>query len=154
MRVAIVGSRHFESEEVAKAWEGVVRGYVKRLPQGTVVISGGAAGVDSWAEDEAKKRGLAVTVFPVDKRGLPVDDRERKIEFAKRAYARNQKIVDEADILVAFWNGKSGGTADTLARARRAKMPYATVNKKGGDFVYRCTEDDPMNLYLEPKRGH
>lgn len=155
MRVAIVGSRKFDGEEVAKLWEAVVRGYVKRLPPGTVVVSGGADGVDSWAADEAAKRGLSVSVFPVNKRGLPLDDRERRIEFAKRAYARNQKIVDDADILIAFWNGKSGGTADTVARARSAKIPYATVSLKNGDtFIYRCTEDNPMNLYLEPAKGH
>lgn len=155
MRVAIVGSRRFASEDVANAWEHVVRGYVKRLPQGTVVVSGGAIGVDSWAEDEAKRRGLETNIFPVDKSGLPIDQRERRIEFAKRAYARNQKIVDDADILVAFWDGKSGGTADTVARARRSKMPYATVGSRGDCvFTYRCTEDDPRNLYLEPKKGH
>lgn len=154
MRVAIVGSRKFESEAVAREWEDIVRGYVKRLPQGTVVVSGGAAGVDSWAEDEAKKRGLEVKVFPVDKRGLPIEDRARRIEFAKRAYARNQKIVDFTDVLVAFWNEKSGGTTDTITRARVGKIPHAVVLRRHDDFIYRCTEDDPRNLYLEPKKGH
>jgi predicted Rossmann fold nucleotide-binding protein DprA/Smf involved in DNA uptake len=43
-RVAIIGSRDYPDLER-------VRAYVRRLPTGTVFISGGARGVDSAAEN-------------------------------------------------------------------------------------------------------
>lgn len=43
MRVAIIGSRRFP-------YPIVVVDFVRSLPAGTVVVSGGAPGVDSWAE--------------------------------------------------------------------------------------------------------
>ena len=36
---------------------------------------------------------------------------------------RNQLIVDSCDILLAVWNGKSRGTQNTLAYARRINKP-------------------------------
>jgi hypothetical protein len=57
--VAIVGSRNFPH----KHW---VDAFVDRLQPDTVVISGGAKGVDTWAEKAARKRGLNVKIFPVE----------------------------------------------------------------------------------------
>jgi len=48
--VAIIGSRRRKDEEV-------IRAFVRSLPSDTIVVSGGAKGVDQWAENEAIKRG-------------------------------------------------------------------------------------------------
>lgn len=59
-RVAIVGARNASPETLTK-----VREYVAALPNGTIVISGGAAGVDSAATQEAMARGLqALNTMP------------------------------------------------------------------------------------------
>jgi transposase len=112
MKIAIVGSRDY-------ARLNRVREYVAALPEGTTVVSGGAKGVDQTAENCARARGLRVESVPVDKVGLPpFGSDESRVEYARRAYARNQKIVDFADFVVAFWNGYSGGTKNTIDRAR------------------------------------
>ena len=59
MNVAIVGSRDYPHPE--HVWS-----YVATLPADTVVVSGGARGVDSWAAAAATHHGLQVRVYPAD----------------------------------------------------------------------------------------
>ena len=59
MRIAIVGSRNYTDAD------GVVE-YVNSLPDDTIVITGGADGVDSIAEGAARKRGLEVIIYRPD----------------------------------------------------------------------------------------
>lgn len=102
MRVAIVGSRDYLNESA-------VRAYVRALPPGTVVVSGGARGVDRWAASEAKECGLEVVEYLADW------DR-----YGRRAgMIRNSLIVSDSDKVVAFWDGVSAGTANTIKSARR-----------------------------------
>jgi hypothetical protein len=45
-------------------------------------------------------------------------------QIADRYYARNQRIVDDSDIIVAFVAPhRTGGTEDTMRRAKRAGKP-------------------------------
>ena len=41
-------------------------------------------------------------------------------EIVKSYYARNQQVVDFADVVVAFVDKTTGGTWDTIRRARKA----------------------------------
>lgn len=53
-------------------------------------------------------------------RGLPVIRVAASFEEAKDARAsaeRNQRLIDQADALVAFWDGESQGTRMTVERA-------------------------------------
>lgn len=103
MKIAIVGSRGYADEQE-------VRAFVRSLNEGDTVVSGGARGVDSWAEDEARKRGLEVKVFPADWDRL-----------GRRAgFVRNADIVAYSEAVVAFWDGSSKGTASTIRLARQA----------------------------------
>lgn len=90
--VAIIGSRHYPEP-------GPVSAYVSRLPADAVAVSGGSPGVDSFAEDAAKARGLETLIFAAD-----------WDQFGRRAGPiRNARIVAQADRVVA-------GVADVQAR--------------------------------------
>lgn len=117
MRVAIVGSRSYSA-----LWR--VTEYVKSLPSDSVVISGGARGVDKTAEVTASAYGLGVCMYPVP----PSTSRW---DFTRKAYARNQVIVDDCDRVVAFWDGISPGTHDTLNRAQNAHKPILIIYPTG-----------------------
>lgn len=109
-RVAIVGSRTWTDRD--KVIE-----YVMGLPSNTIVVSGGARGVDRWAEQAARDRGLEVEVYRPDwtsGRGAGM--------------ARNQIIVDRSDRVVAFWDGESRGTRDTILKTKRAGKPLKIIN--------------------------
>ncbi len=110
MKIAIVGSRTYP--DLNKVVE-----YVKALPEGTTIVSGGALGPDLVAEKAAKRRGLPTLIFLADWKAEP-----------KEAGAiRNQTIVDHADEVVAFWDGISKGTAITIRKAKAAGKPVTII---------------------------
>jgi hypothetical protein len=124
MKIAIVGSRGFPRPKV-------VNDFVNLLPADTTIISGRGNGVDTWAEEAAKKRGLGAEIYPVDTRDMPNENPARRIEFTKRAYARNQVIAEECELMVAFWDGSSGGTKDVMARARKRGVVVTVIGPTG-----------------------
>lgn len=104
-RVAIVGSRDYADLEG-------VRAYVRGLPRDTVIISGGARGVDQTAVEEAGRLGMAHEVYPADwSKGRAA------------GFARNKIIVERCTSLVAFWDGKSAGTSHSIRLATAAGKP-------------------------------
>jgi hypothetical protein len=108
--VAVVGSREYPDEER-------VRVFVRSLPSDSVLISGGARGVDSWAEDEARRHGMIVHVYPADWK-----------RYGRRAgFIRNVDIVRSANRVVAFWDGRSPGTKSTIDIAERESKPCEVV---------------------------
>ena len=101
MKVAIVGSRHFS--EPARVAE-----YVNALPPKASIITGSASGVDAEATKAARAKGISVQVMPAS-----FDE----LSDASKAAARNQRLIDACDVLVAFWDGSSKGTRATVDRA-------------------------------------
>jgi NADP-dependent 3-hydroxy acid dehydrogenase YdfG len=101
VRVAIVGSRRFS--EPAR-----VSDYVNALPPRASIITGSASGVDAAATKAARAKGIPVQVIPAS-----FDE----LSDAARSAARNQRLVDACDVLVAFWDGSSKGTRSTVERA-------------------------------------
>ena len=110
MKVAIVGSRSWKDHEM-------VRDYISSLDVDDVVVSGGARGVDQFAEIYAAKQGLETIVFPADWK-----------TYGKRAgVLRNRDIIDAADRVVAFWDGSSAGTKSSIELARKANKPVLVL---------------------------
>ncbi|HET9410736.1 MAG TPA: SLOG family protein [Candidatus Dormibacteraeota bacterium] len=116
MRVAIVGSRHFsDPDRVAE--------YIDGLPARASIITGSASGVDAAATKAARTRGLAVQVMPAS-----FDE----VSDASKSAARNQRLVDACDVLVAFWDGASSGTRATVERALDSgKEVHVFLSKMG-----------------------
>jgi len=101
VRVAIVGSRRFtEPDRVTE--------YVNSLPPRASIITGSASGVDAAATKAARAKGIPVQVLPAS-----FDE----LADASKSVARNQRLVDACDVLVAFWDGASKGTRATVDRA-------------------------------------
>ena len=99
MKIAIIGSRSLTNVDISKY-----------LPENiTEIISGGAKGIDSLAEQYADKNGIAKTIIRPDykryKRGAPLK--------------RNKEIVQLADKIIALWDGTSRGTKFTIDCAKR-----------------------------------
>jgi predicted Rossmann fold nucleotide-binding protein DprA/Smf involved in DNA uptake len=100
-RFAIVGSRHYPSlSRVAE--------YVNGLPKGSTIVTGSASGVDAEATKAARGRELAVIRLAAS---------FEEARDARAAVERNQKLIDQADVVVAFWDGASQGTRGTIDRA-------------------------------------
>lgn len=111
--LAIVGARFHGNR-------GQIDALVDEVPAGTTVVSGGAAGVDSWAVARARTRGLPTIELPVVPGAW-----ER---WGKRAgHLRNAELVAAVDeIWAAPWVG-ARGTWNTIAQAREAGRPLRLV---------------------------
>ena len=87
MKIAVIGSRTL-----------TVRNLEKYIPKDTTeIISGGANGIDRCAKEFAVKNNIRYTEF------LP----EYKIHGRYAPLKRNLEIIDNADFVLAFWDGKS-----------------------------------------------
>ncbi len=69
----------------------------------TVVLSGGALGADRLGERWARANGVTLEKYPVSRADWE--------ELGKRAgYVRNEKMAQNAEALIALWDGESKGT--------------------------------------------
>jgi NADP-dependent 3-hydroxy acid dehydrogenase YdfG len=82
--------------------------YIRSLPARASIITGSASGVDAAATKAARDKGISVQVIPAS-----FDE----LADASKSAARNQRLVDACDVLVAFWDGASKGTRTTVERA-------------------------------------
>ena len=103
MKTAIIGSRNITNVDLSRF-----------IPSGTTeIVSGGARGVDTVAKRYAVDHGLKLTEF------LPEYER-----FGRGApLKRNITIIENADIVLAFWDGKSRDTKFVIDNCHRRNIP-------------------------------
>ena len=124
MKIAFVGSRTFKDTE----WDDdslicrIVREtFCDPVYRDREFVSGGAKGVDSIAEKYARGHGVKCHIF------LP--DWE---QYGKSAgFIRNKLIIDAADKVIAFWDGKSKGTKSSIDLAINAGKPVDVYIRTG-----------------------
>jgi hypothetical protein len=104
VRVAIVGSRGYPRMDMV--WDFVTK-LAARRPD-TVIVSGGARGVDTVAAVAGRMAGIQVLEIIPDWDG----------EGMGAGFLRNSEIVAQVESVVAFWDGVSRGTRDTIEKAR------------------------------------
>ena len=94
MKLLIVGSRSITDFDLTKY-----------IPTGVdLIISGGARGVDSLAEQYADKNRISKLVL-----------RPNYVKYGKAApLIRNKQMVDIADKVIVFWDGITKGSAQTI----------------------------------------
>lgn len=100
MTFAIVGSREFPDRELVESITQQLIVDYKNI----ILVSGGAKGVDSWAEEIFHRYGKIVKVH------YPDWDKHGK----SAGFLRNKKIINDADMVLAFWDGKSKGTKHSI----------------------------------------
>lgn len=115
MKVAIIGSRKFNDFDLLYK---TVKKYCKENNISIeIIVSGGAKGADSLAEQFAKENDLQTKIF------YP----EWGIYGRTACSARNTQIVEFSDIVFAFWDGKSPGTNDSIIKAQKLQKTVITI---------------------------
>ena len=99
MKIAIIGSRTISQVPIQEYLPANV----------TEIVSGGARGVDTQAKRYAQKAGIPLTEF------LP----QYALYGRAAPLKRNEEIARYADGVLAFWDGVSKGTADTIRHFQR-----------------------------------
>lgn len=116
-RVIIAGGRYFDDYELLK--EKVDFYLLKKRAEGAriVIISGTANGADKLGERYASDRNYLVRRFPA-----------RWDTYGKSAGPiRNAEMANNADALIAFWDGKSKGTNSMISLAKSKNLQTAVV---------------------------
>lgn len=114
MKVAVIGSRSL-----------FVKNIGEYLPVNIdEIVSGGAKGIDTCAGSFAIANKIKFTEF------LP--DYEK---FGRSApLKRNLQIIEYADAVIAFWDGKSRGTEYVIRNCNKMNVPYIRYLFKGVDL--------------------
>lgn len=110
MKVAVIGSRGLHVKDLKQY-----------LPEDvTELVSGGAHGIDSDAKAYAEEQGIPIKEFLPDYkrfgRGAPLK--------------RNLEIIAYADMVLAFWDGKSRGTKYVIDRCSEKEVPVRVYELK------------------------
>lgn len=116
-RVVIGGCRDYENYEVFCKYVDI---YLSRIGKENkiVIVSGHCSGVDVMAERYAKENGYAVEIYPADWK-----------KYGRAAGPkRNKLMVETADYVIAFWDGRSRGTKSLIDYAVKLKKPMRVVD--------------------------
>jgi|WetSurMetagenome_2_1015567.scaffolds.fasta_scaffold883786_2 predicted Rossmann fold nucleotide-binding protein DprA/Smf involved in DNA uptake len=112
MRIAVIGSRSFNNYEYMQA---ILDSFTITLSDSRKLwfVSGGARGADKLAERYIEERKFGMTVYPAD----------WKAHGKSAGFKRNKQIVDNADVVLAFWDGESKGTLHSINLAKEQGKP-------------------------------
>jgi hypothetical protein len=106
VKIAIIGSRGFQYPNLIA--DRLINLKMEYNLNELEIISGGAkAGADAFAKDFTERMGLKFKEIPPDmSAGYDV------VQY----HIRNDKIIQEADKVIAFWDGKSRGTKSVIEK--------------------------------------
>lgn len=143
MKVIIAGSRRFTDYEYLKSTVD----WLLEKSKDIEIFSGGAIGADVLGEKYAKERGYPIKSFPANwsKHGKSAGP------------IRNKEMADGANLLIAFYDGKSRGTKNMIKQAFANKIPVydcryledrvCIITNIGvfGTMKAQVFKDDPFN---------
>ena len=115
-KVIIAGSRSFADYEKLKSVCDSILPNQYSEPCITI-LSGTSSGSDSLGERYAHERGYALQRHPADWK-----------KYGKAAGPiRNRQMAENADVLIAFWNGRSKGTKNMIETAKKLGLIVETI---------------------------
>jgi predicted Rossmann fold nucleotide-binding protein DprA/Smf involved in DNA uptake len=116
MIYAVIGSRSFNNYKLLKET-------LDKHNDIGEIVSGGAVGSDSLAEKYAKENKIPFKVFKPNWQDFSepcVIKTNQYGDFnALAGLKRNQLIIDYCDKVIAFWDGKSRGSKDSINKAQQ-----------------------------------
>lgn len=112
-----------------KKFDGEGSGQISAARNDGNRIAGGAAGVDRSAREYAEAQGIKLIEF------LP--DHEKRGRSAP--LYRNIAIIEYSDMVLAFWDGKSSGTAHVITNCKKTGVPVEVFIFDGGIYFKKST---------------
>lgn len=109
-RVIIAGSREFNDYKMLCEYCDKI---LSNIEDEIVIVSGAARGADHLGMCYADERGYKIQYF------FPDWDKYGK----SAGYRRNVQMAENADALIAFWDGKSRGTKHMINIAEERGLP-------------------------------
>jgi hypothetical protein len=115
-RVIVAGGRTFTNYALLR--EKLDSALRNKVNEDIAIVSGTARGADQLGEQYAKERGYTVNSHPADW------DQHGK----SAGYIRNKEMAQNADALLAFWDGKSRGTKHMIDLAHQHGLKVIVIN--------------------------
>ncbi|MCI2230298.1 DUF2493 domain-containing protein [Polaribacter sp. MSW13] len=115
MKLIIAGSRNFTNYQKLKT---VCNQFLQNQTDIEIVSGAHYKGADKLGEQYAKEKEYPVTKFPANW------NRYGKAAGPKR----NLQMVNYADALIAFWDGKSRGTLNTIKLAKQKGLTIKIIH--------------------------
>jgi hypothetical protein len=113
-KLAVVGSRSLQNSLLARvSAQDIIRNHI-RVYNVTEIVSGGADGPDKWSEEVAHQFNIWATIYKPD----------WDLYGKSAGFKRNVLIINAADYILLFWDGKSKGTTHDLNLARKSGKNY------------------------------
>ena len=120
MRIAIVGSPKYRDE--TKLFPIISAFLEEQTHSNVVIVTGNMEGAERNASRFAHARGLDCVVF------RPVKPVNQTIQaMMKSVFVRNKHIVDNADKVLAFWDGESPETEHLINYAKAREVACMTI---------------------------
>ena len=105
-KIGIIGSRDFKEKEIIAKF--------MRTLKDAEIVSGGAAGADTFAEEIAKELGVPTKIFRPNFR----------LGYDVNAYhERNKRIAEYSDEIHVFWRKPTPGSKSTMRYAALLNKP-------------------------------
>jgi hypothetical protein len=132
-KIAVFGSRSFQDKD------RLFKILDKNKERIKLIVSGGAVGADSFANEWAKERGFPILIiYPQwhDANGV----------FVKGAgFQRNRDIVEQSDVGLAFWDGSSSGTKNSIDIFKQLGRPIKIFNFTPEEIELDLKEEPVIN---------
>lgn len=126
-RIGVIGSRTITDKALVYKHLDEMKQTTSLQGDQIVVLSGGAKGVDTLTQQWAKDNQVPFILF---KPYFLVDS---QAEYNPRHYfTRNKQIIDNSDMIIAFWDGTTKGTAWGMGYARKSKKTLMIIDSDSG----------------------
>lgn len=103
IKIGVIGSRSFNDYELLK------RTLDEYLGKVWVIVSGGAKGADYLGEKWAIENNIKTCIYKPD----------WDTYGNKAGFIRNKDIVEDSDLIIAFWDALSRGTEHSIKLAEK-----------------------------------
>lgn len=113
LKLGIVGSRGFDDYDLMV--DTVLKS--SNIDHVECIVSGGAEGADQLADRFANDFKKIMKVFLAN----------WKLYGRAAGFKRNIRIVEESDLVIAFWDGESPGTQHTIKLCKQKNVPVIVV---------------------------
>lgn len=110
MKIGVIGSRTFSDYTLLEKT-------LNQFKSIDLIVSGGAKGADLLSEKYAKEYNINTLIHYPDWN-----------EHGRMAgFVRNSDIVNDSDIVIAFWDKKSKGTRDSIKKCHNKNTPVYII---------------------------
>ncbi len=141
IKIAIIGSRDYDDFEHV---EIIMQELCNKFQDDLVIVSGGARGIDKKAEEVSELLEIDFHCY-----------RAKWKKYGKKAgIIRNEKLINHSDAVIAFWDGESKGTLNSIKYAQKNEMPILIIMSRQifsmkNDFEYKIISAQELGLRVQ-----